>query len=239
MQICLVKNEKNHIYNCTKFFFFSNYAQQNNYSKIVPGKWSKEKINNWYNSKPWHVGCNYYPATAINQIEMWQEFTWNPERIDLELGWAEDIGMNTLRVFLHDLVWIDDEQGLYRRMDQFLNICSKHHIQPFFVFFDDCHFPNPKLGKQPLPVKAYHNSGWVNSPSRDLAFHYANNKPSTEEIQILKEYVQKTIEHFKNDKRILMWELYNEPGRGTGEEGDMTSEIIYFSMTKDANIFNI
>jgi len=30
----------------------------------VDGKWSVEKITNWYNEQPWLVGCNYYPATA-------------------------------------------------------------------------------------------------------------------------------------------------------------------------------
>mgnify|MGYP003664550842 FL=1 len=134
----------------------------------VPGQWSTEKANNWYAQQSWLVGCNYYPATAINQIDMWQASTWHPERIDLELSWAESIGMNTLRVFLHDLVWADDEQGLYSRIDEFLNICLKYNIKPWFVFFDDCHFPNPKLGEQPLPVKAYHNSGWVNCPARNV-----------------------------------------------------------------------
>ena len=154
---------------------------------------------------------------------MWQASTWDPEQIDKELGWAESIGMNTLRVYLHDLVWGDDEQGLYARMDDFLNICQKHGIRPWFVFFDDCHFPNPKLGEQPLPVRAFHNSGWVNCPARDLAMRYANGQVKPEEIAHLKGYVQKTMARFKNDERVLMWELYNEPGRGNGLDGDMGS----------------
>jgi len=200
------------------------YAQKNyNDSSAVQGKWSVEKINKWYDELPWLVGCNYYPASAINQIEMWQASTWDPKRIDLELGWAENIGMNTLRVYLHDLVWANDEQGLYKRMDEFLNICQKHNIRPWFVFFDDCHNPNPKLGEQPLPVKAYHNSGWVNCPSRDVAERYSFGTATEKEKARLKGYVQNTISHFKDDKRVLLWELYNEPGRGSGLTGDMES----------------
>ena len=195
-----------------------------NTTEPVPGQWSMEKINKWYDDQPWLVGCNYYPATAINQIEMWQASTWDPEQIDKELGWAEEIGMNTLRVYLHDLVWGDDEKGLYARMDDFLNICQKHGIRPWFVFFDDCHFPNPKLGEQPLPVKAYHNSGWLNCPQRELATRYALGEVTTEEIAHLKGYVQNIMTHFKDDKRVLMWELYNEPGRGKGLGGDMASK---------------
>ncbi|MCG8526180.1 MAG: glycoside hydrolase family 5 protein [Opitutales bacterium] len=192
----------------------------------VPGRWSEEKINAWYDELPWLVGCNYYPATAINQIEMWQASSWDAERIELELGWAEEIGMNTLRVYLHDLVWADDEEGLYERMDEFLNICEKRGIRPSFVFFDDCHRPDPKLGKQPLPVKAYHNSRWLNSPARELAERYSFGKASDEEIARLKGYVQRTMEHFRSDERVLYWELYNEPGRGQGLTGDMESTSV-------------
>jgi len=189
--------------------------------KEVPGRWSVEKANAWHNELPWLVGCNYYPATTINQIDMWQASTWDPKTIDKELGMAASIGMNTLRVYLHDLVWADDEQGLYQRMDQFLDICSKHGIRPFFIFFDDCHFPAPELGVQPLPVKRYHNSGWVNCPAREVALRFAQDKASAEEVAQLKGYVQETMRRFKDDKRVLFWELYNEPGRGRGEGGNM------------------
>ena len=90
----------------------------------IQGKWSTEKINKWYEEQPWLVGCNYYPSTAINQIEMWQASTWDPKTIDKELSRAADIGMNTLRVFLHDLVWKDYKEGLYSRMNEFLSICK-------------------------------------------------------------------------------------------------------------------
>jgi hypothetical protein len=207
----------------------------------VPGRWSPERINAWYDAQPWLIGCNYYPASAINQIDMWQAATFDPATIDKELGWAAGLGMNTLRVFLHDLVWADDEQGLYARMDQFLAIAQKHGMRPWFVFFDDCHYPNPQLGSQPLPIKAFHNSGWVNSPSRALAVRYANGKASLEEIARLKGYVQKTIARFKDDPRVLLWELYNEPGRGNSEGepmegtdskgglGDLSKKLVYDS----------
>ena len=63
-------------------------------------------------------------------------------------------------------------------MDRFLDICGNHGIRPFFVFFDDCHFPAPKLGVQPPPVKRYHKSGWVNCPARDVALRFAQGKAS-------------------------------------------------------------
>ncbi|WNJ18791.1 cellulase family glycosylhydrolase [Pontibacter sp. G13] len=198
-----------------------------NDSVPVPGQWSKERIQAWYDQQPWLVGCNYYPATAINQIDMWQAETWDPDRIDLELGWAADMGMNTLRVFLHDLVWENDRKGLLERMDQFLNICQRHGIRPWFVFFDDCHFPNPQLGEQPLPVVGYHNSGWVNCPARDVANRYAQEEATRKERKRLKGYVQTTMRRFKDDDRVLMWELYNEPGQAGIK--DASQRLVYDS----------
>ena len=84
------------------------------------------------------LGSNYVPADAINQLEMWQTATFDPQRIDTELGWAEGLGMNTMRVFLHDLLWQEDAAGFRKRIDLFLRIADKHHIHPIFVLFDSC-----------------------------------------------------------------------------------------------------
>lgn len=213
-----------------------------NAQEPVAGRWSQERINAWYDDLPWLVGCNYYPATAINQIDMWQEATFDSATIEKELDLAASIGMNTLRVYLHDLVWAEDPEGLYSRMDQFLDICADRGIRPSFVFFDDCHFPNPRLGPQPLPIARFHNSGWVNSPARDLAIRFAKGRATEQEGARLKGYVQGTISRFKEDPRVLYWELYNEPGRGRGESletavgdgsdtgmGDTSSKLVYAS----------
>jgi len=181
----------------------------------VPGQWSVEKAQAWYAELPWLAGTNYYPATAINQIEMWQRDTFDPERIKLEMKWSQDLGLNTHRVYLHDLVWEADEKGLYERMDAFLNICAEHGVRPFFCFFDDCHNPFPKLGRQPAPVPAYHNSGWNTSPSRQDAMDFFHGRASEATVNRLKGYVQRTMDHFGADERVLLWELYNEPGRGS------------------------
>ena len=80
-------------------------------------RWTEEKARTWYEQQPWLVGSNYIPSDAINELEMWQASTFNPTQIDKELGWAEDMGMNTMRVFLHDLVWQEDPTGFKDRID--------------------------------------------------------------------------------------------------------------------------
>src|SRR5690349_11988768 len=96
--------------------------------------WSVEKANAWYNEHPWITGANFLPSTAINQLEMWQKETFDTATIDRELGWAQNIGFNTMRVFLHSVAWKQDPEGFKSRMDQFLSIADRHHIQPLFVF---------------------------------------------------------------------------------------------------------
>jgi hypothetical protein len=167
-------------------------------------RWSEAKAASWYAQQPWLVGSNYIPASAINELEMWQGDTFDPEEIDKELGWAEELGMNTMRVFLHDLLWEQDRAGFQRRIERFLTIAAKHKIRPVFVLFDSCWDPNPKVGPQHPPIPGVHNSGWVQSPGK-MALADAGQYPR------LKEYVQGVVGAFAGDSRVLAWDVWNEP----------------------------
>ena len=167
-------------------------------------RWTEKAANDWYARQPWLVGSNYIPATAINELEMWQADTFDPKRIDLELGWAESIGLNTMRVFLHDLLWQQDAEGFRARIDTFLKIANKHHIKPVFVLFDSCWDTDPRLGKQHEPRPGVHNSGWVQSPGAKALQDSAQNPR-------LEAYVKGVIGAFATDERILGWDVWNEP----------------------------
>ncbi|WP_316825425.1 cellulase family glycosylhydrolase [Pedobacter miscanthi] len=173
------------------------------------GIWSKEKANNWYKNQPWLVGANFIPSNAINQLEMWQADTFDPILIDKELGLAQSLGMNTMRVFLHDLAFQEDSAGFMQRLDTFLSIAKKRHIRPLIVFFDSCWDPFPKSGKQHAPKPYTHNSGWVQSPGQNAL------KDSTQYGR-LQNYVQTVVSKFRNDDRILGWDVWNEPDNMTG-----------------------
>ena len=167
--------------------------------------WPEEKANKWYAKEPWLVGSNYIPANAINQLEMWQADSFDPQRIDLELGWAEGLGMNTMRVFLHDLLWQQDAAAFQGRIDRFLTIASKHKIRPIFVLFDSCWDPNPQLGKQRAPRPGVHNSGWIQGPGAA-----ALKDPA--QYPRLEAYVKGVVGAFAHDPRVLAWDVWNEPG---------------------------
>jgi hypothetical protein len=168
------------------------------------GRWSEEKANTWYAARPWLVGSNYAPANAINELEMWQADTFDPVTIDKELGWAEGLGMNTMRIFLHDLAWQQDAEGYRKRIDRFLEIAAKHRIKPMLVLFDSVWDPNPQLGPQRAPKPGVHNSGWLQSPGAK-----ALSDPS--QHPRLEAYVKGVTGAFAKDARVLAWDVWNEP----------------------------
>ena len=181
-------------------------------------QWSEEKANSWYQDQPWLVGCNFLPSSAINQLEMFQAETFDLDILNKEIGWAKDLGFNSLRVYLHDLLW-DEPNNLFNKLDAFLDICTLHSIRPILVLFDDCHRPFPKKGQQPLPVTGVHNSGWKQSPGMALVHAIHDETISKEELLRLEGFVKGILEKYKTDERILMWDLYNEPGQfGVGEK---------------------
>jgi hypothetical protein len=135
---------------------------------------------------------------------MWQADTFDPVIIDRELGWAEQLGFNTVRVFLHHLLWQEDADGFLGRVDQFLAIADRHHIRVMFVLLDGVWDPFPKAGKQRDHKPGVHNSGWVQSPGVEILENPAR-------YSELRSYIQGVIGRFSADNRILVWDLFNEP----------------------------
>jgi hypothetical protein len=202
---------------------------KSNQRPAVSGKqWTPEKAESWYAQHKWITGANYIPNTAINQLEMWQKESFDSATIDKELGWAQNIGFNTMRVFLHSLAWTSDQQGFKQRLNTFLNIANRHGIQTMFVFFDDCWNKVPKIGVQPTPKPGVHNSGWVQDPGQPLSYDTTN-------FPLLERYVTDVLTSFGKDKRILMWDLYNEPGNSGKRDSSLALLSKVFQWARAAN----
>ena len=167
-------------------------------------RWTSEDARAWYARQPWLAGCNYIPSDAINQLEMWQAASFDEAINDRELGWAAGLGFNTVRVYLHHLLWDDNAQGFLDRIDRFLSIAGRHRIRPMFVLFDGVWDPNPALGPQRPPRPHVHNSGWAQSPGAAILGDPARHDE-------LEGYVRGVIERFRDDARVLAWDIFNEP----------------------------
>ncbi|MDB5250182.1 MAG: 1,4-beta-xylanase [Segetibacter sp.] len=190
--------------------------------------WTAEKANAWYNEHNWMTGANFIPSNAINQLEMWQADSFDPETIDRELGYAASIGFNTMRVFLHSLVWQQDSTGFKERINRYLDISTKHNIKTMFVFFDDCWNKIPKPGAQPVVKPGIHNSGWMQDPGDPYS-------KDTTVYPGLEKYVKSILRNFRTDKRIILWDLYNEPGNNNKRDSSMPLLRKVFSWARDIN----
>lgn len=168
------------------------------------GRWDEARAAKWYEGVTWPVGANFLPSSAVNQLEMWQVETFDAEELDRELGWLAGLGMNTMRVFLHDLLWQQDAKGFLARIEQFLEISDKHGMRMMLVFFDSCWHPYPALGPQTGFKPHVHNCFWAQSPGIKTVLDPAA-------FVQLEDYVTGVVSHFKNDPRVLVWDVWNEP----------------------------
>lgn len=158
------------------------------------------------------IGANFTPSTAVNQLEMWQAETFDLATIDKELAYAEKCRMNTVRVYLHHVAWQSSPVDFKKRIDQYLIIANQHSIHTVFVFFDDCWADTYHSGNQPAPIQSVHNSRWLKDPGGLI-----DKEPKL--MDTLEQYVKDVMHAFRKDKRILMWDLYNEPGHfGHGDK---------------------
>ncbi len=165
--------------------------------------WTSEQANSWYDAQPWMAGANYLPRSAINELEMWQAETFDPRTIDEEFGWAERLGFTTMRVFLHNLPWEQDAKGFLERIERVLAIAERHHLRLMLVLFDSCWDPDPRPGPQHAPVPHVHNSGWVQAPGAAVL-----KDPARQDA--LQGYVTGIISHFRADRRVVLWDVFNE-----------------------------
>ncbi len=115
-----------------------------------------------------------------------------------------------------------------QRLNQYLDISSKHGIKTILVFFDDCWNDEYHAGKQPEPKIGVHNSGWVRDPGTTI-----RNNPDS--LKMLESYVKDIMTMLKDDKRVLLWDLYNEPGNSQYIDKSLPLLKSLFGWARDVN----
>lgn len=168
-------------------------------------KWSKEKAWKWYDQHSWLCGFNYLPRTAVNYTDFWLAF--DEPTIAQELGWARGVGFNSIRVVLSFAVWQANPKQMRQRFGRFLEIAAQNNLSVVPCPLDDCGFSGEPthLGQQPLPIPGVHNSRAVGSPGRHIVMDRT-------QWPAIKRYVLDIVGTYAQDERVLLWDLYNEPG---------------------------
>lgn len=198
-----------------RIVFFMLWAASNSFA-FASERWSVEKASSWLNRVGWKAGANFVPSTAVNELEMFQAETFDLLTIDRELGYAENLGFGVIRVFLHNLLW--DQEGFVERVDKFLAVADKRHIQVMLVLLDSCWLPSATTGPQPAPIPGVHNSQWVQAPGTEIL----NDDAQFDKLQ---PYIQGVVSRFRNDRRVLAWDIWNEPDN-SGYSDDLISPLL-------------
>jgi hypothetical protein len=97
------------------------------------------------------------------------------------------------------------------------------------VIFDYCWLSYPKIGTQPAPKPGIHNSGWAQSPGVEVV------NRGLSAWDRLENYVLDVIGTFADDKRILLWDVYNEPGNSANGIKSLSFLEAVFEWAHSAN----
>ena len=185
------------------------------------GPWPKEKAWAWYNAQPWIRGCNYMPASCANRVDQWQAYGSEARFAEMERETAlmQKDGLNAVRIILGDLgfaVWRAEHDGIMQRFERMLEIFDSHGIRVILVFGNDCSRPKPlwslpEMGEQKWDL-GYHGGRKLSQHGSypDLPGYTAVDDPALREefFKMCEEFLTK----YAHDRRILFWNLWNEPG---------------------------
>ena len=170
-------------------------------------RWSAERAEAWAKKNPWWCGVNYIPANAINYTEMWDKTGFSPEVIRKEFELLMGLGMNCVRFVMQYKVYEDDPEWFLNTLDRFLALCEAAKVRAMPIFFDDCAFgvnTDPTIGRQPEPLPGWYAWAWSPSPGHTMVV-------DEREHVNLEKYVKAVMSRFRDDPRIFLWDLYNEP----------------------------
>ena len=199
--------------------------------------WSKERAWEWYNARPWIRGCNYMSADCANRIDQWQSlgFEERMETTERELQLMEELGYNSIRIILEFVVWDQEHDSFLQRFDRYLDVCYKHGIRCMVVLANDCMRPKGleinKLGEQHVDW-GYHGGRKLSQHGNLGGMgHHVLDEPETAPRYF--EMVREMVTRYKNDDRVLIWNVYNEVGNSKREEVTLPNLQKLFALIRE------
>lgn len=203
--------------------------------------WSREKIWEWYNSKPWIRGCNFMSSDCANRIDQWQEYNFEErfETTKRELALAAETGFNSIRIIPEFFVWKQEHDGFMERFERYISEAAKNGISCMIVLGNDCMPPKEEalarmhLGEQHVDW-GYHGGRKISQHgSFEGAGYSIIDEP--EYAEEFYKYVKEIVTKYKNDKRIIIWDVFNEPGNSKREKISMPVLKKMFEIIRNIN----
>lgn len=203
-------------------------------------RWSKERIWQWYNSRPWMRGCNYMSADCANRIDQWQAlgFEQRLKTTDEELALAAKTGFNTIRIILEYVVWKEEHDSFLERFDRYLDVCAKHGISCMVVLANDCMPPRSPFWKMPYVGEQQYDWGYHGGKKVSQHGHHTEPAPHfyLDDPESREDYfrmVREMVTRYKDDPRICVWDVYNEPGNSRRDPITMPNVKALFELIRE------
>ena len=207
----------------------------------MAGVWSNDRAWEWYNSHPWLRGCNFMGSDCANRIDQWQELGFEERMItaDRELKLAAETGFNTIRIIPEFIVWDQDHDGFMKRFDRYLATAWKYGITAMITFGNDCMPPRDEFWKpQKLGVQSYdwgYHGGRKHSQHQqhDLMGYHIMDEPEIAQRHYL--WLREMMETYKDDPRVIVWDLYNEVGNARRDKVSIPHLKKFFEIAREVN----
>jgi hypothetical protein len=137
-----------------------------------------------------------------------------------EIALAASLGLNSVRIFLPFYIWRVQHDAFIKHVDQFLDLLEKYNMTMMMILFNDCSVPKelykePDLGPQPEPVPGYFGGSPVTPFDDDTQGgpkigYNIDDEPSMKPV--IEQYVKEMGMRYGQDDRVLLWNVWNEPG---------------------------
>ena len=202
-------------------------------------KWSKEKVWDWYNSRPWIRGCNFMSSDCANRVDQWQEYGFEErfETTKRELALVAETGFNSIRIIPEFIVWLKEHDGFMERFEHYIAEADKNGISCMVVLGNDCMPPKEEalkrmnLGEQHVDW-GYHGGRKV---SQHGVFNGAGYSllDEPEYAEKYYEFVREIVTKYKDDERILLWDVFNEPGNSGRKSMSLPHLMKFFEIIRN------
>lgn len=186
-------------------------------------RWSETQIKEWYNKLPWLTGSNFLPSNVINRFDMYQSYQ-SEEHLkvaEVELAKAYELGFNFVRLWTDFDCYYVDRNSYLSILDRYISICDKYHQKVMIVLaheedlpYGDKFVPQKQTGPQ---KKLYTH---FNRNYEEYNKHFSERKHYLEYQETKELYIQMVndiVSKYRNDNKIIAWNIINEPGITIGD----------------------
>ena len=192
--------------------------------KTMKRQWTEQEIAEWYKSQPWLRGTNFLPSDCVNRLDMWQSIGREEhlKTAETELKLSKETGFNTVRLWCNFDVYYKEPEEFMQTLESYITLCAKYDQSVMLVLAYEEDLPH---GDKFVPKELGAQKEYFNHFNRDYAEQdrlakagaYKHYTEYPEIKPIFMEMVERVVKKYREDKRVLAWNVENEPGIGIGD----------------------